>query len=154
MGAWGPEMPSHGRTKNLCIPDPDEVKLASKILLASGPLVTLLLLLIIGPLVWGGVWSPLTWTFFLIASCMHICTNTQIPMQIQILEQRDVDHFSRKPKIKYKYFNTNQWRVPQCFHCFNWSYVIPSLVIFYNVQKLNLSCRLNPWRYLALVTTT
>ena len=56
--------------------NPDEVKLASKILLASAPLVTLLLLLIIGPLVWGGVWSPLTWTFFLIASCMHICTNT------------------------------------------------------------------------------
>ena len=31
--------------------NPDEVKLASKILLANGPLVTLLLLLIIGPLV-------------------------------------------------------------------------------------------------------
>ena len=81
------------------------------------------------------------------------CTSVQIQMQIQMV-QRDVDHFSRKPKIKYKYFNTNQWRVPQCFHCFNWSYSIPSPVILYNVQKLNLSCRLNPWRYLAQVTTT
>ena len=60
------------------------------------------------------------------------CTSVPIQMQIQMV-QRDVDHFSRKPKIKYKYFNTDQWRVPQCFHCFQ-------LILCYSITDHFLLC--------------